>query len=495
MKTFETFESNRWVWRINITLQIILVLALAGLANYLGMNAYTRYDLTRNRTFSLSAETLSYIRELRDPVTVVVTIADDSPDDGIAQAYRDVRGILREFEYASRDQPAGPIRVEFLDIFEQIQRAETLGVSQPNAVVFKSGARAPRIVFLDELYATRNRTRAQFQGEKVFTSAILDVTARERPVLYFLSGHGEMRLDDVDPRRGASQIKAQLAVRNYETRSLDLSVTRRVPDDAAMIVVLSPQTPILSAEQELLRNYLRSANGRMLVTLDPGRRHGLDDLFFDWGVLADDVVAIETDPAYQDPGGDLRVGRLAAHPITQVLIDNQIPVLMGYARSVRPDPGRPLDDSLQVTELLATSSTPSSAPTSWGEINYRAPGRPSFDPDRDLRGPVMLATVAERRIDSRLGINLEGGRIVVFGNSDFLANNRIETAGNFTLFLNTLAWALGRDNRLDIPARTVERLELTVSQEQLAVTRVSILFLPGLAVALLGGIVHLARRR
>jgi ABC-type uncharacterized transport system involved in gliding motility auxiliary subunit len=150
---------------------------------------------------------------------------------------------------------------------------------------------------------------------------------------------------------------------------------------------------------------------------------------------------------------------------------------------------------LQVTELLATSSTPSSSPTSWGEINYRTPGRPVFDPARDLRGPVMLATVAERKVDSRLGINLPGGRLIVFGNSDFVANHRIDQAGNFTLFLNAVSWALGRDSRLDIPARPVQRLKLTLSQEQLAVASISILFGPCLAVALLGGIVYLVRRR
>ncbi|HEX9785846.1 MAG TPA: GldG family protein [Opitutaceae bacterium] len=494
MKTFESFESNRWVWRINNTLQTILVVALVVLVNYIGMHAYMRFDLTRNRAFSLSPETLSYVSELREPVTVVVTIASDSEDHALAQAYRDVRGILREFEYATRANRGGRIDVEFLNIFEQVQRAETLGVTQANVVAFKSGARS-RTVFLDELYATRNRTRSQFQGEKVFTSALLDVSTRERPVLYFLSGHGEMRLDDVDPRRGASQIKAQLAGRNYETRILDLSASRRLPDDAAMVVILSPKTPILGAEQEILREYLRAGNGRLLVTLDPGRKHGLDDLFFEWGILADDVVAIEANPAYQDPGGDLRVGRMAAHPITQVLIDNQIPVIMGYTRSVRPDPGRPIDDSLQVAELLATSSTPSSAPTSWGEANYATPGRPSFDPDRDLRGPIMLATVAERKIDASLGISLQRGRLIVFGNSDFLANHRVEVAGNLTLFLNSISWALGRDSRLKIPARTVDHLKLTLSQEQLAITRVSILFGPGLAVALFGGIVYLARRR
>ncbi|RME72418.1 MAG: ABC transporter, partial [Verrucomicrobia bacterium] len=354
MKHFETFESNRWIWRINLVLQVILVIALFGIVNYIGMNVYVRYDLTRNRAFSLSPETIAYIRELPAPVSFIVTITPDAEDENLRQAYRDVRGILREFEYISRENPAGHIRVEMLNVYAQRVRAESLGIDQPNVVVVESGGRR-RTVFLDELYRTRNLARSQFQGEKVFASALLDVTSRERPVLYFLQGHGEMRLSDVDPLRGISQLDASLKGRIYETRELDLASTRRIPEDASMVIILSPQTPILPAEQEILREYLSAGNGRLLVAIDPGREHGLDDLFYDWGILADDVVAIETDPNYRDPGGDLRVRRMAPHPITQVLIDNQIPVLMGFARSVRADPGRPLDDALEVTELLATS--------------------------------------------------------------------------------------------------------------------------------------------
>lgn len=489
MKHFESFESNRWIWRINLFLQVILIFALFGIVNYIGMNVYVRHDLTRNRAFSLSPETISYIRELTEPVNFYVTIAPDEQDENIDQAYRDVRGILREFEYVSRENPTGHIRVEMLNVYAQRVRAESLGIDQPNVVILESGGlKIP--VFLDELYNTKNLERSQFQGEKVFTSRLLDVTSREKPVLYFLQGHGEMRLADVDPLRGISQLAASLQGRNYNTYELDLSSTRRVPEDADMVIILSPQSPILQAEQEILREYLNAGNGRVLIGVDPAREHGLEDLFFDWGILVDDVVAIETDPNFRDPAGDLRVRRMAPHPITQVLIDNQLPVLMGFARSVRADPGRPLDDSLEVVELMATSES------SFGESNYSQAGRPAFDPSRDLRGPIKLATVAERKVDSQLGVNLPGGRVIAFGNTDFIANHRIvQSTGNFTLFLNSVSWALARDNRLNIPARPVERLQLTLSQEQLAWARISILAGPSLIVALIGSIVYLSRRR
>ena len=44
MKTCESFESNRWIWRINIAVQVMLVIAAVGLINYIGMIVWFRED-------------------------------------------------------------------------------------------------------------------------------------------------------------------------------------------------------------------------------------------------------------------------------------------------------------------------------------------------------------------------------------------------------------------------------------------------------------------
>jgi len=494
MRTFDSFESNRWIWRINLALQIVMVVTLAVIVNYIGMKEYVRRDLTRGRSFSLSAETISYIRDLAQPVEIIVTLADDANDAEMAQAFRDVRGILREFSYHARANINGPINLIFLNVYEQRRRAESLRVAdKPNAVIFRDPTRISfdKIVPVNEFYQTRNRERTQFVGEKRFASALLDVSSRVQPVLYFLQGHGEMQLTGVDPQRGASWLQDELESRNYITRELDFSSGSRVPSDADMVVVLGPQNALLPAEQEILRKYLDAGAGKLLLALEPGRLHGLDDLLYHWGVLADDVLVIETDAGNQVTGGDLRVTSAAEqHPITQVLADNKIPAVFGLARTARADPGRPLDEALVVSELLRTSES------SWGEFGFRAPQKPEFNANRDLHGPLALATAAEKKTNPGVGgSGLRSGRLVAFGGVDFIANRRIRTLGNLTLFLNSVSWLLGEDSRLDIPARPVERLQLTLSQEQLSVARVTILFGPALLVAIIGTLVYVSRRR
>ena len=99
------------------------------------------------------------------------------------------------------------------------------------------------------------------------------------------------------------------------------------------------------------------------------------------------------------------------------------------------------------------------------------------------------------RADGAPAAVLLAARDQLFGGGDFVTNNRITKASNFTLLLNTVNWALDSGTRLDIPPRPIEQLELTMSQRQLWVARVSILFGPALGVALLGFVVYLVRRR
>lgn len=499
MKNFESFETNRWIWRVNMTLQVLLVLALVVVVNLIGMHVWKRFDLTKHRAYSLSAEARAHVEQLPAPVRVIVTLSPNTDDTYLAQAYRDVRGIIREFEFAAHDNEHGRVTVEYLDVDQNRARAQALDLAdQRNLLAFESGGRR-RYVPATELYVSDGQGLSEFIGERVITSALLDVSSQRRPVIYFLTGHGEMQMNDVQPGRGASRLDAELRARAFDTEELDLIARRRVPDDPDrmnLVLVLAPQTPLQASEQEMVREYLTKRAGRVIVALDPGHEHGLDDLFFDWGILTDDVLAIENDPRHSTPAGELRVTNVSAeHPITRPLVEARIPLVIGAARSVRPDPGRAQDDALQVTELFRTSSgTLHNRPSSWGEFSYRQPGPPVYDHGRDLIGPIGLATVAERRVSEKLGVNVLGGRIIVFGSGDFLANQRLGSLGNFTLLLNTVNWALDSQRLVNIPARPIERLKINLSEQQLRLSGLVIVFGPGLLVTLLGLAVYFSRR-
>jgi ABC-type uncharacterized transport system involved in gliding motility auxiliary subunit len=339
-----------------------------------------------------------------------------------------------------------------------------------------------------DLYEVEDNKIAGFRGEKAITSAIIDVSSKDEDKIYFLVGHGEMRLDDVDPLRGLSQLESFLRERNYTLATLDLAIDVDVPEDADLIIVPSPQASLLPEEVEKLRRYMSERNGRMIVLIDPWRRHGMEELFYDWGILADDMVVRDEGPDFRAQGGDLIIRRFAEHPITDLLVDYQITALFGQPRPMRTDPGSLKDPRLKVTQIIGTSDQ------SWAERDYRTQDPMRYDEGRDLKGPITIASVSTRTAGTELGITIPGGRFVAFGNSDFITNNRLRAFGNRTLFFNSMNWALARTSLLNIATRPLESYQVVMSEKDLNRMLIYYAILPG-ATALLGLFIFLIRRR
>jgi hypothetical protein len=104
--------------------------------------------------------------------------------------------------------------------------------------------------------------------------------------------------------------------------------------------------------------------------------------------------------------------------------------------------------------------------------------------------------VASERVSVRdnLPFSVRGGRLVVFGTGDLIANNRIADAADFNFFMGAVNWTVDRDAQFNIPARPIERFQLSLSASELTRLRYSLLLLLPGAAAILGLIVYWTRR-
>lgn len=488
MPANDSFRANRWIRTLNLVLQAVLFLTFFAGLNYLARSFPSwRFDLTQHRKFSLSPETLSYIKNLERPVRIVVTPGDDPVPE--------VRGLLEEFRVATEVSTRGKITVEYLDIYQNRKAADELGIDQTGLVVLISGDNR-RSLTLNDFYSIRAEKRVAFQGEQTLTAAVLNVTERERKKIYFLAGHAELQPTDIDPRRGLSRAREQLRHRNYDVDTLDLSVARAVPADASVLVIVAPaQGSYTRREQELLRKYLADDAGRLILFLGPGRSAdeiGLTDLLFDWGIFVDDDRVWEPDPAHVTEDLDLVILALdGAHPVTKGLVDNNLKLYFGPTRTVRPVRA----SGLTVVPVAATSTT------AWGEVDYR---RSIYQLDeKDIRPTRGIAPedrlgviVASERVAMRqdLPFSVRGGRMVVFGTGDLASNQRIADGGNFMAFLGAINWCVDRDRLLSVAPQPIESFSLALSAQQFERLRFALLLgLPGVTL-LLGTLVYWSRR-
>lgn len=496
MHLADSFRAARWIRLVNLLLQALLFLALFGGLNYIALNHSWRFDLTQSRQRSLSAETKSYLEGLERDVKIIVTLTDDKDHEQTAQAYRDITGLLREYTYATQSSTKGKITVREVDVYQNRKEAEELKL-EPDTVVLVCGDHQ-RVMKLPEFYRVNFRDakphKESFTAEAALTAGILDVSSAEKKKIYFLAGHGEMRPDDVNRVRGLSELGVELAQRNYDIAGLDLSLTRKIPDDAdhGLIIIAAPQSRFQPAEVEMLRNFLQTRAGRVIVMVEPTRPHGLNDLFLDWGIIVYDKVIFDPDPRSLTENNDLMLWTFAPDPvshITENLVSYTLPVVVGPgALVVSDDLGRSANDGLRVKSLVFTSES------AWGESDYRSGGH-EYTPGQDLKGHLGVMVISERmQPANNLPLSVRGGRLAVFGTGDLVTNNRISTAGNLNLFLATVGWASDRDTKLNIPPRPIQRFQLSLSQEELMRLRFGLLLgVPGV-IALVGFIVYWTRR-
>ncbi|MDP9254096.1 MAG: GldG family protein, partial [Verrucomicrobiota bacterium] len=101
---------------VNVLLQIGLVLFLAAMVNYLGFEHYRRWDLSRDKKYTLSDKTKRFLENIKGKMRVSVFFAPNNPITG------DVQNLLTEYQYASR----GKIDVENVDPERNLSRAKEL---------------------------------------------------------------------------------------------------------------------------------------------------------------------------------------------------------------------------------------------------------------------------------------------------------------------------------------------------------------------------------
>jgi ABC-type uncharacterized transport system involved in gliding motility auxiliary subunit len=324
-----------------------------------------------------------------------------------------------------------------------------------------------------------------FNGENAFSSAIQSIVQHRRPVVYFLQGHGEGAIDDHDRRTGYSQLAREIRRDNIDVKTLTFGPDHAVPQDCDVLIVLGPEKRLSVPECDLLSDYLQQ-NVRLMVLIDAFTDTGIARLLQEWGVhLADDLVV---DASRTLTGRELFVTEYGTHPIVEHM--EGITSIFYLPRSVEP--------VADETETQAAVDRPHVTPLAfsseagWAETDLEA-SVAEFEPGADRPGPIPIAAAIEKGPVPGIDVRIRPTRLVVFGDSDFIANGAL-AGGGMDLFMSALNWLLERDAAIGIAPRPFIEAKLLINKQQInRLFWMAVCGLPGI-VALLGGLVWLRRR-
>jgi hypothetical protein len=508
---------RRLLYGYNSVLTGLLLLSILGLCNVLAYgyfphkeDAETRSiyssDWTYSSLYNLSSRSENILAGINKPVHIYAILPQRERDDALGTLRR-VQGLLDNCRAIN-----SRIQTEYLNPDldrEKISKlAEKYKITDPLGILVVYGNEPNtehQFIPWNTLYEGSNpfgqqRENRFFKGESELMTALSYLSGgKQKPVVYFTQGNGELDLSDSSSREidhGAGALKQRLeqdnvmvkglqfsAIEGVKSKSPDVVVSTTVPKDATVVVIAGPHSALPDFALKALRDYMNTGTGdgktkgKLIALLDAVltqdktkmQRTGLEDLLADFGVQVGDNRVMQAGLGGVHPlqvrvvlNPDLR----SRNPIAAALANT---IFFFYnVRTVQPatpPPNRPDPNRYRVDPLLIIPAQDAI----WTETDLR------MDPIDQRRA---LTKLSRQEIEKKLSNdNLTVGvavteqgpppdphamkapedgppRLVAIGDATFASNVAIERgATNYDLFYSILSWLRERPSDIGIEAK------------------------------------------
>ncbi len=471
---FKDLKKNKALLKKLSSIFIVLaVIAVLFFVNVLAEMLPWTYDMTTEKIFTLSEQTLDVLEGLEGEINVIAFFEEGAEDPT-------VKALLEEYRKFSK----GKLKVEYIDADKNpaVVRKYDIkdeGISN-GMIVFESGGSIKKInrsdifIMYDYVYGQA------FNGEQQFTGAITQVTSGELPKLYFLEGHKEP-----DINAELSKLKARIEGEAHVVESLNILKTGAVPDDADTIIIVSPKRDLGDDEAELLKEFL-IRGGRAVFLFDilteNEQMPNFNGILQSYGIQYSNNFVVEEDSnSFYANNKMYLVPYYTQHSVVEKLNDDRLFVLFPFSCNI--EIMNETDRTVTLEPLLMSSDK------SW--IRYNINDASPEKAEADRQGPAILAIAVHK---DNTDLRYDETKIIVAGNAMFVDNNYIDTQGNFDFFMNSANWVEDKDESIAIRPKLISSNMMFVKGEMyIIIMAASVLVIPLLAF-LAGFIIWIKRR-
>ena len=452
-------------------------------------------DTTGSSSFELTDETLDYINKLGEDIKLIV-LADEKTYREGGEYYLQSDTLLHQYEDNS-----SRISLEFTDLADDptfTSRYPDESLAQYGIIV--QGADDYRYLATTDYYDVQiDYTSYQYyiagsKLEEAVTSAILNVTLKDKPKAAFISGITE---------EDYSGFKTYLSYNGFETEEISPALGN-IGDDVDIIVLYAPNVDLDSAFVDKLSNFLSNGGnyGKQLLYL-PGSslspRPNIDSLLEEWGVEVDKGYAVENDMAKISQvtyGVYLFATDYSDTSYTEKMKNPSLPVCVFYGNGVYTHPVKSLDESKAKTLLKLSEQSTIVYPPDTGDN-----AEPTEESSPSLSVGVIATkgdTATSDDTDTEeASESSKSSNIIVFGTNYIVTDSFLTSSmyGNASYILSLLNTVVGRDNvGVTVGTQTLESEYLDISTAVLrTLTILFAVFLP--IVVLIAGIIVYIKRR
>ena len=395
----EWFQDPRGVFALDSVLSSLLLVAVLILVNALAGLRAPAFDWTQAGRNTLAPETVALLARLSDDV--VLKQFGRPRDPG-------ARRLLEAFAGVSPR-----VRLDVVDLDVSPQVARRYGVSRAGTVVVETARRFRRV---------------EATTEQALATAVVQASSSIEPIVCFAAGEGERGVSDSGPQ-GLSGLASVLAASGFRPRDVSL-LQEDVPAECAVTVLAGLPAGLVPGELARIDRYL-ARGGRVALAIDPPVDPGIAAFIGRFGIVAGQGVVVETS------GAGRAVGAGPENPVSFAYFDHDI--TRGF--NERTIFGRAVPLVVARTEIGVPRPLVSSADSAFERVDPESQATVPTSA-RDRRGPFVLAVATSLPRGSR-DAGLPEPRMVVAGDSDFLANSLIIWPANREFAVRILAWLAG----------------------------------------------------
>ena len=237
-------------------------------------------DLTSQKIYQVSDQTISYIKTVKEPITITVLCEEGGLETAVGQmvAYMQstaemARGYVTQTENMLKkySQYNDKIKVKYINLAKNPDFAKnyTESLMDGNFIVTNTRTNRYKILPLSAIFRfEQDENQMSMDGtapyivtgsnvEQEVTSAIMYVTDENPTKITYVIGHEELAME---------QMQAYLSYNNYAMDSINL-LTTEISDSTNLIAICAPRKDYSEAEIKKLDKFLdnNGAKGKNLV--------------------------------------------------------------------------------------------------------------------------------------------------------------------------------------------------------------------------------------
>lgn len=476
MKMFKNKKIKYGLYSTLISVIFIIVVVLFNflLTSFLSSNNFLVIDLTQNKKFEVSTQTIDYLKQLDRDVNITV-FAGEELFSSANELYKQAYEVISKY-----DKYSDFINIKYVDL----QTEPTVAQQYPDEnieigdIIIETDIRSKKVSSSDFFLVEQNEygdTSYSSQAEQIMTSSIMLVNDEDPVYVSILTG-----LDNSN----VSEYLNLLNSNNYVITEQNL-LKDDINNNSSVIILAQPRIDITKEQSAMISDFLNN-DGKMgksmIYFADVNTSPGpvLQDLLSEWGIKISSDIIFETNSNYVIRSNFNGISDIIDPEIYSSMKNVNTPLVIPFARAVETTSQE--QDNIILSTLAQTSPN---------AINISANADANFD-IAAAEQSILNTVVKSTKMDD----NNKKSNVIAIGSTQIASSGIIDypAYANADFLINLTNSLSNKKDSIAILPVIFSDQTISVTQGQASMFTSLFMIIIPIAILLIGMFVWLRRR-